>query len=110
MKTKFQNLRRVSYESSGHLLRKAITISKNDILSERLAEFITPGDAHAIDVYYNMKCCSKNVSNVIRKHRATETAEVLSRSTASLVEFLACVKSFLRDGNITSVPTYRILI
>lgn len=96
-------MRHVSYESSGYLLREAIAISKNDVLSVRLAECITPGDAHAIDVYYHMKCWSRNVSNVLRKHRVADTAEVSPKSTASLVEFLACVKSFHRDGNITSV-------
>lgn len=98
---KRQQLRHVSYDSSGHLLRKAIEISQNEVLSVRLSECITPGDAHAVDIYYHKNCWNKSVTNVLRANRYKNNSEEASRVAGSSVEFLRCIKAFLRDGNIS---------
>ena len=94
-------LHHVSCDSSGSCLQRAVELSGNDSWRVRLAESISPGDAHAIDVLYHKACWTINVRNVLRRVEAQDIVNSNAATIASDIEFIRLVEDFLSEGNVS---------
>ena len=104
--TKRNPLHHVSCDSSGSSLQTAVELSGSDLWRVRLAESISPGDAHTIDVLYHKACWTTNVRNVLRKTKDPDKAsQTNDAAIASDLEFIRLVEDFLSEGRCPVYPT-----
>ncbi len=90
-----EDLFTVRTENSGKALRQAVEISQDRVLVTRLANAISPNDAHAIDVRYHKLCWTRHVFHVLREHTKdnTSTSTDLPMQTSCLIELINLVDS-----------------
>lgn len=98
---KIHPLLKVSTDTVGQKLRKAVELSKNEVFRVRLSTAIDPKDAHAIDVRYHSNCFAKHVRNVLRRETG-ECSKLQSAESelAAEIEFIEEVKTGLQAGEI----------
>ena len=98
---KLHPLLKVSTDTVGQKLRKAVELSKNGVFRVRLSTAIDPEDAHAIDVRYHSNCFAKHVRNVLRRETG-ECSKLQSAESelAAEIEFIEEVKTGLQAGEI----------
>ncbi|CAH1154560.1 unnamed protein product [Phaedon cochleariae] len=99
--SKKDQLRKIATDSAGIRLKKAIEMSHREDLKIRLSDCSDPLDCHARDISYHKMCWNTHVVNILRPKPSDPLTSTCFEGTN--VEFVASLRDFLLDGNVTTM-------